>query len=194
MKGIEVGAEGTTGLITYMRNGFAARGAGGDRRGARVDRQAVGSQVPARVAECVQGQRKPRRMRTKRFGLPMRRVRQSRLRATLPKEQLKLYRLIWQGFVASQMTPAIFDVTTAKIAAVSSQTGKTYDFRLSGSVVRFDGFLKVYEVLEDQKGRRRRIGQQAAQPGQRESGWSWKSWIANSTSRSRLRATTKLRW
>jgi DNA topoisomerase-1 len=49
------------------------------------------------------------------------------------------------------MAPAIFDVTTAKIAAVSAKTGKTYDFRLSGSVVRFDGFLKVYEVAEDKK-------------------------------------------
>jgi DNA topoisomerase-1 len=69
----------------------------------------------------------------------------------LTEEQLKLYRLIWQRFVASQMTPAVFDVTTAKIAAVSAKTRKTYDFRLSGSVVRFDGFLKVYEVLEDKK-------------------------------------------
>jgi DNA topoisomerase-1 len=70
----------------------------------------------------------------------------------LTEEQLKLYRLIWQRFVASQMTPAVFDVTTAKIAAVSAKTGKTYDFRLSGSVVRFDGFLKIYEVaLADQE-------------------------------------------
>ena len=47
----------------------------------------------------------------------------------LTEEQLKLYRLIWQRFVASQMMPAVFDVTTAKIAAVSAKTGKTYDFR-----------------------------------------------------------------
>jgi DNA topoisomerase-1 len=67
----------------------------------------------------------------------------------LTEEQLKLYRLIWQRFVASQMLPAVFDVTTAKIAAVSSKTGKTYDFRVSGSVLRFDGFLKVYEVAEE---------------------------------------------
>ena len=46
------------------------------------------------------------------------------------------------------MMPAVFDVTTAKIAAVSAKTGKTYDFRLSGSVLRFDGFLKVYEVAD----------------------------------------------
>jgi DNA topoisomerase-1 len=67
----------------------------------------------------------------------------------LSDEQLKLYRLIWQRFVASQMPPAVFDVTTAKIAAVSRTSGKTYDFRTTGSVVRFDGFLKLYEVAED---------------------------------------------
>ena len=49
------------------------------------------------------------------------------------------------------MMPAVFDVTTAKIAALSAKTGRTYDFRLSGSVVRFDGFLKVYEVVEEKK-------------------------------------------
>ena len=69
----------------------------------------------------------------------------------LTEEQLKLYRLIWQRFVASQMMPAVYDVTTAKIAAVSTKTGKTYDFRVSGSVLRFDGFLKVYEALEEKK-------------------------------------------
>src|ERR1039458_4097745 len=49
------------------------------------------------------------------------------------------------------MVPAIYDVTTANIAAVSRTTKKTYDFRVSGSVMRFDGFLKVYEVSEDKK-------------------------------------------
>ena len=49
------------------------------------------------------------------------------------------------------MVPAIYDVTTVNIAAVSAKTGKTYDFRVSGSVLRFDGFLKVYEVSEDKK-------------------------------------------
>ena len=69
----------------------------------------------------------------------------------LSDEQLKLYTLIWQRFVASQMVPAVYDVTTANIAAVSAKTRKTYDFRVSGSVLRFDGFLKVYEVSEDKK-------------------------------------------
>jgi DNA topoisomerase-1 len=69
----------------------------------------------------------------------------------LSDEQLKLYTLIWRRFVASQMTPAIFDVTTAKIAAESTKDRKIYDFRVSGSVLRFDGFLKVYEASEEKK-------------------------------------------
>jgi DNA topoisomerase-1 len=69
----------------------------------------------------------------------------------LSDEQLKLYTLIWKRFVASQMVPAVYDVTTANIAAVSNKTRRTYDFRASGSVQRFDGFLKVYEVSEDKK-------------------------------------------
>jgi len=64
---------------------------------------------------------------------------------------LKLYTLIWKRFVASQMVPAIYDVTTATIAAKSKKNARTYDFRVSGSVQRFDGFLKVYEVVEDKK-------------------------------------------
>jgi DNA topoisomerase-1 len=49
------------------------------------------------------------------------------------------------------MVPAVYDVTTANIAAHSSKTNKKYDFRVSGSVMRFDGFLKLYEVSEDAK-------------------------------------------
>jgi DNA topoisomerase-1 len=64
------------------------------------------------------------------------------IRPYLSDEQYKLYRLIWQRFVASQMMPALFDQTTVEIAA---KADRTYDFRVSGSVLKFDGFLKVYE-------------------------------------------------
>ena len=65
----------------------------------------------------------------------------------LSDEQYKLYKLIWQKFVSSQMTPAVFDQTTIAIAA---KADKTYDFRISGSIQVFDGFLAVWEnVSED---------------------------------------------
>jgi DNA topoisomerase I len=63
----------------------------------------------------------------------------------LNKEELKLYRLIWQRFVASQMMPAIFDQTTIDIEA-----GR-FLFRATGSVLKFDGFLKVYQEGRDEK-------------------------------------------
>jgi DNA topoisomerase-1 len=61
---------------------------------------------------------------------------------------LKLYRLIWQRFVASQMTAAIFDQTTIDI------TAGRFVFRASGSVQKFDGFLKIYQEGRDEKQRK----------------------------------------
>src|SRR5207248_9049438 len=63
----------------------------------------------------------------------------------LKPEELKLYRLIWQRFVASQMTPAVFDQTTIDIRA-----GRLV-FRATGSVQKFDGFLKIYQEGRDEK-------------------------------------------
>ena len=60
-------------------------------------------------------------------------------------DELKLYRLIWQRFVASQMTPAVFDQTTIEIAAGD------YLLRTSGSVEKFKGFRAVYEEGQDDK-------------------------------------------
>jgi DNA topoisomerase-1 len=68
----------------------------------------------------------------------------------LAEDELKVYRLIWMRFVASQMTPAVFDQTTIDVDA-KGKDGATYMFRATGSVPKFDGFLKVYEEGKDQK-------------------------------------------
>ncbi|MGC2605735.1 MAG: type I DNA topoisomerase, partial [Silvibacterium sp.] len=70
------------------------------------------------------------------------------IRKSLSDEQYKLYKLIWQRFVASQMMPAVFDQTTVDIVAKSD---RSYDFRVTGSVLKFDGFLKVYEESKEKK-------------------------------------------
>lgn len=64
----------------------------------------------------------------------------------LSKDEFALYKLIWQRFVASQMNTAIFDETTIDIKA-----GPPYLFRVKGAIVRFEGFLKVYEEGKDEK-------------------------------------------
>ncbi|MGO4884391.1 MAG: type I DNA topoisomerase [Bryobacteraceae bacterium] len=67
----------------------------------------------------------------------------------LAEDELKLYRLIWNRFVACQMTPAVFDQTTIDIAAAGKDASE-YLFRATGSVLKFGGFLKVYEEGKDQ--------------------------------------------
>jgi DNA topoisomerase-1 len=149
-EGIDVGAEGTVGLITYMRTD-SPRIAPEAIEGARawIGKQLGTRYLPATANEY-KGKKAAQDAHEAIRPTDVSRTPES-ISRYLTEEQLKLYRLIWQRFVASQMTPAIFDVTTAKIAAVSAKTGKTYDFRVSGSVVRFEGFLKVYEVAEDKK-------------------------------------------
>jgi DNA topoisomerase-1 len=68
----------------------------------------------------------------------------------LPEDERKLYRLIWMRFVASQMMPAVFDQTTIDVQA-RGRDQALYLFRATGSVPKFDGFLKVYEEGKDQK-------------------------------------------
>src|SRR5438477_578198 len=75
------------------------------------------------------------------------------VRKYLDEDLFKLYQLIWQRFVASQMLPAIFDQTTIDISAGD------YTFRATGPVQQFDGYLRVYQMPasiadreEDEKG------------------------------------------
>lgn len=69
----------------------------------------------------------------------------------LDKDGLALYRLIWQRTIASQMAAAVMERTTADID-VSSPGGQNYQLRATGSVVKFDGFLKLYEEGKDDAG------------------------------------------
>jgi DNA topoisomerase-1 len=63
----------------------------------------------------------------------------------LEEDVYKLYRLIWQRFVGSQMVPAVFDQTTIDINA------NDYLFRATGAVMKFDGFLAVYQEAREEK-------------------------------------------
>jgi DNA topoisomerase-1 len=143
-EGVEIGAEGAVGLITYMRTDST-----------RVSETALG-EVRAFVGTQYGAQylpEKPIHYRSKKDAQDAHEaIRPSDVSRTpdsiarfLTSEELKLYRLIWQRFVASQMMPAVFDQTTIDIEA-----GR-FLFRASGSVLKFDGFLRVYEEGRDEK-------------------------------------------
>ena len=149
-EGVEVGSEGTVGLITYMRTDSprcspesieAARAWVGSTLGPKYLPAAPIAYKGKKDAQDAHEAIRPTDVNRTPHSIAQ----------YLSDEQLKLYTLIWQRFVSSQMMPAVYDITTAKIAAVSPTTKKTYDFRASGSVMRFDGFLKVYEVSEEKK-------------------------------------------
>ncbi|MBC8037324.1 MAG: type I DNA topoisomerase [Rhizobiales bacterium] len=73
------------------------------------------------------------------------------VRSSLDADQFRLYELIWQRTIASQMESAELERTTADLGC-DGRDGKHYSFRATGSVVKFDGFLKVYhEDLDDEE-------------------------------------------
>ncbi|MGD9563586.1 MAG: type I DNA topoisomerase [Pyrinomonadaceae bacterium] len=143
-EGIELGSEGAVGLITYMRTDSTrvsdaaladVRGfIGGSFGDAYVPEKPIfykGKKDAQDAHEAIRPTdvtRTPESMASK-----------------LGPDELKLYRLIWQRFVASQMTPAVFDQTTIDIKA-----GR-FTFRATGSVQKFDGFLRVYQEGRDEK-------------------------------------------
>ncbi len=149
-EGVDIGAEGATGLITYMRTD-SPRVAPEARVTARewIASGCGPNYLPAEP-NTYRGKKDAQDAHEAIRPTDASRTPES-LARYLSDEQLKLYTLIWRRFVASQMVPAVYDVTTATIAAKSRQTGKTYDFRVSGSVLRFDGFLKVYEFSDEKK-------------------------------------------
>jgi DNA topoisomerase-1 len=149
-EGVEVGAEGTVGLITYMRTDSPRCSPESIESARGWIKTTLGPKYLPAAPNAYKGKKDAQDAHEAIRPTDVNRTPESIARY-LSDEQLKLYTLIWRRFVASQMTPAVYDVTTAKIAAVSAKNGKTYDFRASGSVLRFDGFLKLYEVSEEKK-------------------------------------------
>jgi len=143
-EGVELGAEGPVGLITYMRTDSVriapdalqeVRQFIGDRfgreyvpeeavyyrtkKGAQDAHEAIRPTSVGRSPEAVAG--------------------------FLSKEELALYTLIWNRFVASQMMPAVFDQTTVDITAADTL------FRATGQVMKFNGFIRVYTEGRDEE-------------------------------------------
>jgi len=141
-EGVEIGREGTVGLITYMRTD-STRVSPDAIVEAREFIAKLGKQYLPEKANEFAGKRQAQAQDAHEAIRPTRvDYTPDSIRASLSEEQYKLYKLIWQKFVSSQMTAAVFDQTTVEIAAQAKQR---YDFRVNGSVLKFDGFQKVWE-------------------------------------------------
>ncbi len=147
-EGVDLGDEGTVGLITYMRTDST-----------RVSNEAV-TEVRELIADSYGPQflpESPNIYKSKKDTQDAHEaIRPSSalrppdaIRKYLQEDEYKVYKLIWQRFVASQMNPAVFDQTTVDIDAKSGDV--VYRFRVTGSALKFEGFLRVYEEAKDTK-------------------------------------------
>lgn len=152
-EGIAVGAEGRQGLITYMRTDSPQVAPGAVQETRRYIEERWGKEYVPRT---------PRRYtsRSKVAQEAHEAIRPTAIRRTprdmrqhLTSEQARLYELIWNRMVASQMADAVLDATRVDVHAAAS--GKpAYLFRASGSVVRFPGFRALYIEQRDEGNQR----------------------------------------
>jgi DNA topoisomerase-1 len=150
-EGIDVGQGGSVGLITYMRTDSTnvsqlaqdeTRQFIKDRYGAKF----LPEEAPKYKTKAMGAQEAHEAIR------PTSVLRQPEsLKEILNRDQFRLYQLIWQRFVASQMSAAVYN--TLSIDILGKTAAHEYLFRASGSTITFQGFLIVYEeaVDEDQK-------------------------------------------
>jgi DNA topoisomerase-1 len=142
-EGIEVGDAGSVGLITYMRTDST-----------RVSPEAQ-AEARALIAERYGAQFLPERPPAYKSGKGAQEAHEAirptsvllepaQIASHLTRDQLALYTLIWNRFVASQMRPALFDTTSVEIAA-----GR-FGFRASGQHMTFPGFMQVYVEGRDE--------------------------------------------
>ena len=147
-EGVELGEEGLVGLITYMR----------------TDSTRVSNEALTEVRELIGKEYGPQYLPEQPNTFKSKKGAQEAHEAIRPtlagrhpdsikqylkEDEYKVYKLIWQRFIASQITPAVFDQTTVDIDA--KQGNDSFWFRVTGSVLKFDGFLKVYEEAKDSK-------------------------------------------
>jgi DNA topoisomerase I len=147
-EGVELGEEGLVGLITYMRTDSTrvsndalaeVREYIGKEYGAPYLPDSPNTYKEKKEAQAAHEAIRP----TSAMRHP------DQVKQYLKEDEYKVYKLIWQRFVASQINPAVFDQTTVDIDAKSGNA--TFWFRVTGSVLKFDGFLKVYEESKEGK-------------------------------------------
>ena len=141
-EGIEIGSEGPVGLITYMRTDSVRVSADAQGEARKYIKENIGHEyIPGKGVDYknkkgIQDAHEAIRP-TSVFRSP------EEIKGHVDKDTYNLYRLIWNRFVACQMSPALLDTTTIDV------TAGEYILRATGAVVRFPGFMKLYEEGSD---------------------------------------------
>lgn len=143
-EGIDIKGNGTVGVITYLRTDSTRVSEEAEHQAALYIEKAYGPEYTgAKSQEKKSGQKiqdaheaiRP----TDISRIPL------ELKESLSRDQFRLYQLIWKRFVASRMTPAVYETTSVKIDAAGHR------FTVAASKIRFDGFMSVYTQEDDEK-------------------------------------------
>lgn len=143
-EGIELGEEGSVGLITYMRTDSTRVAVTAQQEAIDYIKETYGKEYAVSKPRSFLSRKKAQEAHeairpTSVFKNP------DNIKKHLSKDQFSLYKLIWERFVASQMESAVYNTTTFIIKAGA------YEFRANGSMIHFLGFLKVYDLDEKEK-------------------------------------------
>lgn len=138
-EGLSIGTEGQVGLITYMRTDSLRVGADAQTEALNYIKKEMGDKYAPAVPNFYKSKKSSQDAHE--AIRPSSVLREpDAIKGDLDADQYKIYSLIWKRFVASQMVPAIFDDTKVRIKA------GIYTLQSNGSVQKFDGFLRVYDV------------------------------------------------
>lgn len=141
-EGLDVPGEGTVGLITYMRTDSTRIAQSAQNEARAYIRQSFGDDyVPEKPRQYAKSEDAQDAHEAIRPTSVMRHPEQ--LKPHLSRDQYRLYKLIWERFVASQMESAVLDTTSVDLEANGAW------FRATGSVVRFPGFMALYTEGRD---------------------------------------------
>lgn len=152
-EGIEIGNEGTVGLITYMRTDSTSVSKQAQEEASEFIIKTYGKEyLPAKPPVYKTKSKSAQEAHEAIRPTSVMRV-PGQIKKHLSRDQNRLYTLIWQRFVASQMANALYDTMTVEVGAGLAQTDKgkwPYQLQASGSRIRFKGFLSVYEESRDE--------------------------------------------
>lgn len=141
-EGVEFGKEGSVGLITYMRTDSTRISTEAIKAVRKHITEEYGKEfLPAKPA--VYSRKKSAQDAHEAIRPTNMHYTPERMKKHLSPQQHKIYTLIWNRFVASQMNPALYDIETIDIAA------DKYLFRVNARKIKFEGFLKVYNVAKE---------------------------------------------
>lgn len=141
-EGLDIGPEGTVGLVTYIRTDSTRVSETAQNEAAEYILEKFGQEYKPVTPK--QYTNKGRTQNAHEAIRPTTLWREpDKIKQFLSRDQFKLYKLVWDRFLASQMSPAVLDTTKVDIAAGA------YLFRATGYVVKFPGFIKVYTEGKD---------------------------------------------